>query len=200
MIGIEPSDDMRAEAKRQPVQGISYRAGISTSTGLPDGCADVVTCVQSLHWMEPEPTFAEIARILRPGGVFAAIDCDWPPLVHWELDAAYAACSRRVEALQKQKGVYDTVKRWAKSEHLTRIRESGRFRYVKEIAMHQVDSGNAERFMGIKLSQGGVSDLMKRGLAEHELGIDELSEVAHRVLGDRTVPWYYTYRIRIGVR
>ena len=40
--------------------------------------ADIVTCSQSFHWMEPEPTLAEIARILRPGGVFAAYDYDWP--------------------------------------------------------------------------------------------------------------------------
>lgn len=35
--------------------------------------------------MPPERTFAEIARVLRAGGVFAALDCDWPPLVHWQL-------------------------------------------------------------------------------------------------------------------
>ncbi len=37
--------------------------------------------VQALHWMEPESTFVEVARLLRPGGVFAALDCDWPPSV-----------------------------------------------------------------------------------------------------------------------
>jgi len=31
--------------------------------------------------MEPASTFVEVARIVRPGGVFAAIDCDWPPSV-----------------------------------------------------------------------------------------------------------------------
>jgi SAM-dependent methyltransferase len=200
VVGIEPNPDMRAEAERHTASNVTYREGVSTATGLPDGCADIVTCVQSLHWMEPEPTFAEIARILRPGGVFAAIDCDWPPLVHCELDAAYAACSQQIEALQKQKGVDDTVKRWAKSEHLARIRDSGRFRYVREIAMHQIDSGNAKRFMGIKLSQGRVRDLMKSGVTQHEMGIDRLGEVAGRLLGDRTVPWYYTYRLRLGVK
>ena len=34
-------------------------------------------------------TFAEIARILRPGGVFAAYDCDWPPTVNWAIEQAY---------------------------------------------------------------------------------------------------------------
>jgi len=49
---------------------------ILAATDLPDGCADIVTCSQSLHWMVPESTFAEVARILRPGGVFATYDYD----------------------------------------------------------------------------------------------------------------------------
>ncbi|MBV8999273.1 MAG: methyltransferase domain-containing protein [Solirubrobacterales bacterium] len=34
----------------------------ASETGLPDTCADVITCAQSFHWMEPESTIAEIAR------------------------------------------------------------------------------------------------------------------------------------------
>ncbi|MGH7866895.1 MAG: class I SAM-dependent methyltransferase, partial [Candidatus Dormibacteraceae bacterium] len=45
-------------------------------TGLPEACADVVTCVQAFHWMDPEIVLPEVARILRPGGVFAAVDYD----------------------------------------------------------------------------------------------------------------------------
>jgi SAM-dependent methyltransferase len=40
----------------------------------------VVLAVQALHWMEPVATFAEVARILGPGGVLAVIDADWPPV------------------------------------------------------------------------------------------------------------------------
>ena len=82
VIGIEPSDDMlvrAAAATGQP--NVRYAAGWSNATQLPDGCADVVLAVQALHWMEPNGTFAEVARLLRPGGVFAALDCDWPPSV-----------------------------------------------------------------------------------------------------------------------
>jgi SAM-dependent methyltransferase len=60
------------------------RAGFSSTYDrhrprTPQALVDaLVTCSQSLHWMEPEPTFAEVARILRRGGVFAAYDYDWP--------------------------------------------------------------------------------------------------------------------------
>jgi SAM-dependent methyltransferase len=60
---------------------VRYVPGWSNATGLSDGCADVVLAVQALHWMDPASTFVEVARLLRPGGVFAAIDCDWPPSV-----------------------------------------------------------------------------------------------------------------------
>jgi SAM-dependent methyltransferase len=45
-----------------------------------------------MHWMEPAATLAEVARLLRPGGVFATIDADWPPVAG--LAAAEAAWVR----------------------------------------------------------------------------------------------------------
>jgi len=41
--------------------------------------------------MEHGSTVAEIARILRPAGIFAAYDYDRPPLIDWEVDAAFLA-------------------------------------------------------------------------------------------------------------
>ena len=82
VIGVEPNADMRLRAASVPSEAnIRYVAGFSDSTDLPDRCADVVLAVQALHWMEPVSTFVEVARLLRRGGVFAAIDCDWPPSV-----------------------------------------------------------------------------------------------------------------------
>jgi SAM-dependent methyltransferase len=81
-VGVEPSDDMRVRAAAVTSEAnVRYVPGWSNATGLPDGCADVVLAVQALHWMDPVSTFVEVARLLRPGGVFAAIDCDWPPSV-----------------------------------------------------------------------------------------------------------------------
>jgi SAM-dependent methyltransferase len=82
VTGVEPSADMLDLARRARTPStVDYRNGWAHDTGLPDRCADIVVAVQALHWMEPEATFAEVARILRPGGVFAAIDCDWPPAI-----------------------------------------------------------------------------------------------------------------------
>lgn len=78
--GVEPNDEMRAVAESHPVPGVEYVAGVGHDTGLETASADVVTAVQSMHWMDPDPTLAELARILRPGGVLAVIDADWPPV------------------------------------------------------------------------------------------------------------------------
>jgi len=82
VLGIEPSDDMRVRAAAvTTAANVRYESGWSSATNLPDRCADVVLAVQALHWMDPAATFTEVARVLRPGGVFAAIDCDWPPSI-----------------------------------------------------------------------------------------------------------------------
>ena len=90
VVGVEASPEMRDQAEAATAaENVRFVQAYAQETGLPDGVADIVTCSQSFHWMEPEPTLAEAARILRPGGVFAAYDYDWPPVVHWEVEAAF---------------------------------------------------------------------------------------------------------------
>ena len=79
-IGVEPSAEMRrhaAEVTTEP--NVRYVEGSGAHTGIPDASADLVTASQSIHWMDPEPTFTEIARILRPGGVLCAYEIFPPP-------------------------------------------------------------------------------------------------------------------------
>ena len=104
VIGVEPSADMRAVAAgRNEAPSVSFIDGWSHDTGLPDDCADVVIVSQALHWMEPGSTFGEAARLLRPGGVFAALDCDWPPSVgSARAEAAWQECRARVRAYDER--------------------------------------------------------------------------------------------------
>jgi SAM-dependent methyltransferase len=201
VIGIEPNPAMLAEAERLTTQAnVSYRLAFAHATGLENGSADIVTCSQSLHWMEPEPTFAEVARILRPGGIFAAYDYDWPPTVHPELDEAYDAYQARRRAVRESRGIQRGADRWAKREHLDRMRASGHFRFCREVLLHSVEQGSAERIVGFARSLGlPVADMRDEEL-ERDLDIDELERVARRVLGDSVVPFHFGYRVRVGVR
>jgi SAM-dependent methyltransferase len=196
-IGIEPNPAMLAAA--EPAADVEYREAYAQETGLDDGCADIVTCSQSLHWMEPEPTFAEAARLLRPGGVFAAYDYDWPPVVDPELDQAYEEYQRRRAGFRRRHGIQRGGDRWPKEEHLERMRASGRFGHCREILLHSVEDGDAERVVGFTRSLGLPVVDMTYEDADDELGVNELAAVAQRVLGDRTVPFVFGYRVRVGV-
>ena len=80
------------------------------------------------------------------------------------------------------------------------MRASGRFRYVREVTLHSVEMGNGDRLVGLALSQGHVATPLKHGVSEDEAGITALREVAQRVLGDALRPWYFSYRVRLGVK
>jgi len=196
VVGIEPDETMRAVAEARG--GVECVAATSAATGLPHACADVVTCSQSLHWMELEPTFAEVRRILRAGGVFAAYDYDMTPVVHPEVDAAFEAVAEKAVALRETTGRISpwTARRASpKREHVAAMRGSGAFRYVREFVVHEIEIGDAERLLGHVRSLGAV-EVHK----DDDIGLDELERVARRVLGDRVVPFWFGYRVRIGFR
>lgn len=54
-----------------PCAGVTYRTAPAEASGLPDGSADLVTVAQALHWLDLQPFYAEVHRVLKPGGVLA---------------------------------------------------------------------------------------------------------------------------------
>jgi SAM-dependent methyltransferase len=161
--------------------------------------ADIVTCSQSFHWMEAEPTLAEATRILRRGGVFAAYDYDLPPALDPAVDAAFSAYLARRREARAKRSIRQGADLWRKDEHLERMKASGRFGFCREVVLHSVEEGDAERVGGLARSLGlPIADHDDPEL-EHELRIDKLEEAARRALGDATVPFVMGYRIRLGV-
>jgi SAM-dependent methyltransferase len=200
IIGIEPNDEMRAEAERStPAGAIEYRPGRAEATDLPDGCADLITCVQSLHWMDPQATFREAHRCLRPGGVFAALDCDWPPFVLWQLVDPWIDLHHTADRIVADNGLATGLRHWDKTTHLDRMRASGCFRAVTEIGFHARTSGGAEHLLMLARSQGGLQTALRAKHPEAEAALTAFSVRVRQTLGDRVVPWTYTYRARIGV-
>jgi SAM-dependent methyltransferase len=198
VIGVEASPEMRAQAEAATGgDNVRFVQAYAQATGLPDDEADLVTCSQALHWMEPEPTFAEAARLLRPGGVFAAYDYDWPPVVNWEVESAFEEVLRRVRAGRRPDG---GPMRFSKEGHLDRIKDSGHFRYAREIVFHSRDRADAQRIVGMAFSLGPLTVLLGNGQSEEQLGLAALREAAERALSDRTVDIFVGYRIRLGVR
>jgi SAM-dependent methyltransferase len=66
----------------------------ASANALPfrDAVADLVTCAQAWHWMDPERAVPEFRRVLRPGGLFAAW---WNRM---RQDATWEAQRERIDA------------------------------------------------------------------------------------------------------
>jgi len=66
--------DLSAEqvAQAQAHPHIDYRAAPAEASGLAECSCDLVTVAQALHWFCNESFYAEVRRVLKPGGVLAA--------------------------------------------------------------------------------------------------------------------------------
>jgi ubiquinone/menaquinone biosynthesis C-methylase UbiE len=69
VIGVEPSDGQRANATGAP--HVEYRAGAAEATGVAAASADLLTVAQAFHWFKQDAFFAEVRRVVRPGGCLA---------------------------------------------------------------------------------------------------------------------------------
>jgi SAM-dependent methyltransferase len=72
VVAVEPDERMRAVlADRSP--GVRVVEGRGESIPLPDASADGVFVSSAWHWMDPELTVPQIARVLRDGGRFGVL-------------------------------------------------------------------------------------------------------------------------------
>lgn len=206
IIGIEPSSDMRAiaEQKREAAgrpDKLSFRAGFSDNLELQDGFADLITCSQSFHWMNPQPSLAEFARVLRSGGMFAAYDCDWPPVLNAEIEGAYTEFSALADRRSEELAVEEELAyKWPKEEHLRQITESGLFRYTREVVFHNREICNAERYTNIALSQGGMQSAIKRGAEDVKTAGEDFRQRVESFFAGEQKEILFSYRMRLGVK
>jgi SAM-dependent methyltransferase len=196
VVGVEPQDAMRRQAEAATAAAnVRYVDASSAETGLEDASADIVTASQSLQWMEPAGTFAEVDRILRPGGVFAAYQYESLTTPLWEPEQALEEVFRRGGEKRDALGLYPNRNRWPPSAE--RLRESGVFRSVRELGLVSVEEGDGERLVGFALSTGTVATPLEH-VGEQELGLDRLREVAASI--PAPIPWYLGYRVWLGLK
>ncbi len=71
----DPSAEQIAQA--MPHERVAFAVERAERVSLPDGAADLVLAAQSMHWFDLERFYAEAARVLKPGGILAAVGYDW---------------------------------------------------------------------------------------------------------------------------
>jgi SAM-dependent methyltransferase len=200
VVGVEANRSMleRAQAATE-ANNVRYMEAFADATTLPSGRADIVTCAQAFHWMDPGPVLAEAARLLRAGGIFAAYDYDVPPVVHPDVDDAFAALFEARRAARNRLGLEAGASTWPKESHAERIRESGHFRYTRELVCHGWDKADARRIVGLADSIGGPLALFQASAPEVATAHARLTETADDVLGADIWPMVLCYRIRLGI-
>jgi SAM-dependent methyltransferase len=72
VTAVEPDPAMLAELRAR-FPGVDALEGSAESIPLPDASFDAVLVGQAWHWFDADITFAEVARVLRPGGVLAVL-------------------------------------------------------------------------------------------------------------------------------
>jgi SAM-dependent methyltransferase len=91
VVPVEPDDAMRAQFTAANPGLATPLAGYAERIPLPDASVDGVTAGQAYHWFDREPAHAEIARVLRPGGVFAPMWNRWDESEPWVAELAQIA-------------------------------------------------------------------------------------------------------------
>ncbi|WP_067723322.1 class I SAM-dependent methyltransferase [Nocardia yamanashiensis] len=87
VTAVEPDVEMRG-ALEQRYPGVPTLAGTAESIPLPDDSVDAVLAGQAFHWFDLGRAIPEMVRVLRPGGVVAALWNGHDDSVEWvaELD------------------------------------------------------------------------------------------------------------------
>ncbi|HSD74100.1 MAG TPA: class I SAM-dependent methyltransferase [Steroidobacteraceae bacterium] len=69
---VVASDGSAAQIRNRLVHArIAYLVALAEAAPLADRCCDLVTVAQSVHWFELDRFYAEVRRVLRPGGMVA---------------------------------------------------------------------------------------------------------------------------------
>ena len=153
----------RAEAQlahARPHPRVEYRQASAESSGLPAASADVVTVAQALHWFDLDRFYAEVRRVVRPGGAIVVwsygdpvlrggppaldaalqrfnhetLDAYWPP-ERGAVGAGYLSLPFPFDELPAPAMTLE--RRWTRAELLAYLRSwSATARYI---AMHDAD-------------------------------------------------------------
>ncbi len=204
VIGMEPNVGMRrqAQAKLNALadSSISFGDNYSYQLEIESETVDIITCSQSFHWMEPRSTLTEFARVLKPKGVFAAYDCDWPPTIDIGLETAYMRLFNRIEEIAATLRDPSAAHKFEKENHLQNLRQSRLFRFVKEVVFHHQELLDAERYFGLALTQGGLQAVMRARPMELQAEINAFQQQVTDFFQNRTHPVWFSYRMRLGVK
>ncbi len=163
VIAVEPLDNMRAILERVVPQA-EPRPGTAEAIPLEDGSVDAVFAGQAFHWFRNDDAVAEIARVLRPGGLVCAVwnRPDEPsPLPQDYRDYIAVLHEPRLKAIQEGPTLADVLGR-------------GGFGPLQEAAVQHEQTLDRDGVLGNASSVSWIASLADNRRAEVMRDLDEL--------------------------
>jgi ubiquinone/menaquinone biosynthesis C-methylase UbiE len=205
IIGIEPNTDMINQAIKNSKlkrKNIKFINSMIENAKLEPDSADIITCSQSFHWMDPVVTLKTVSGLLKNNGIFAVYDCDWPPSISQSCEHQYSLLMNNAKIiLDSHRNDDIKIKQWNKDGHLKNIRESNIFKFTKEIVFHNIEPCSCERFIGLALSQGHIQTAIRNFGGLIEPHIEDFKNVIKKYFEDKAVEEIiFSYRLRIGIK
>lgn len=73
VVAVEPDPLMAAQLAAADVPRVRVAVGRAEAVPLAAASVDAAVAAQAYHWFDPAAAHPELARVVRPGGVFAAV-------------------------------------------------------------------------------------------------------------------------------
>jgi ubiquinone/menaquinone biosynthesis C-methylase UbiE len=103
--GVDLAEEMIAQANRL-TPGARFYVGQAETLPLPDASVDLVLSTMSFHhWADQVQGIRQVARVLRPGGVFILADAIMPYWLWWIFRHGQHVSARQRGAMFAQAGL-----------------------------------------------------------------------------------------------
>ena len=200
VIGVEPNEDMLRIARTKETDRLRFVQAFSDDTGLPAESAELVICSQSFHWMEPQATLKEAVRLLKKGGIFATLDCDWPPVMSPAAEEAYGRLDALARRLSDElPSTQNHILRHQKTGHLPAMQNSGLFRYTREIVFDAPAVYTAARLLSLAKSQGSWQAIHRAAPERIEKATENLQAALQKAADGKPMEVTFCYRLRLAI-
>lgn len=177
VLATDPSETQLAAAVAH--SRVTYRQSTYDS-GLPDASVQLITVGQALHWFDLSAFFAEVRRVLAPGGLFAAF-----AYVH-------SRVTPEVDAVTVHYHDVTCADHWAPEHHL--IRQGYRSMPLPiveaEAPAFEIRSAmTVDQYLGFHRSWSATQRLLKAGGEADVLAFERAAADAWGDVAQRDVVW-----------
>jgi SAM-dependent methyltransferase len=173
VIASDPSEQQIALAT--PHKRVTYRVATAEENGLEDYSIDLITSAQAVHWFDLDRFYAEVQRVLKPGGLLAVwcyglteitpeIDAVmesyyhhvlgefWPPQIRW-VDEHYRTLPFPFEEIDAPEFVIEGM--WSLADLLGYLSSWSAAQRYKEV--HRIDP-RGEKLAEFETAWGTTAD------------------------------------------